>query len=386
MWLSVFTLLYAPILQVGLIAILWRTIFNLDEKIKSYAWLPCLLWLMSSLIGWCYTNNMLENTMSLFTTAAIIISIAYINNQRQLLIHSVLIAIMLLLAFITKGPVALFPFALPVLMIGYQAGFKTKQAIIFTLLQLACFGIFFAILFSFPEPKNFLQHYYEWQVKKALTHTGADVYQPGQIFLDLFLATFLFMALALIRFLMRKFLNEDKAHNQIAIRMLLLGLCGTLPIALSAKQRNFYLLPAMTPIAVGVVAYLLPLAEWVEERIMQFKLGSAIKWLSGGMVVLAIVLCVHNKGAIIRDADILDDLKTANTLLQNETVIRADWSLYGEWSIRAYLLRLYGKKLCMPDETAPTHFYMTRPNNWGDRLPGNAPKVYSGKTFDLYRL
>ncbi len=72
----------------------------------------------------------------------------------------------------------------------------------------------------------------------------------------------------------------------------------------------------MTADAVGVVAYLLPLAEWVEERIMQFKLGSAIKWLSGGMVVLAIVLCVHNKGAIIRDADILDDLKTANTLLK----------------------------------------------------------------------
>ena len=213
------------ILQVGLIAILWRTIFNTDEKIKKYTWLPCLLWLMSSLIGWCYSNNMLENTMSLFTTAAIILSVWFVKYQKQIIPASILIGALLLLAFITKGPVALFPLALPVLMIGYQPGFKTKQAILFTVFQVVFFGICFAILFSFPEPKNFLQHYYEWQVKKALTHTGTDVYQPGQIFIDLFLATILFMALALLRFLMRKFLSDGKSFHFIAIRMLLLGLC-----------------------------------------------------------------------------------------------------------------------------------------------------------------
>ena len=82
----------------------------------------------------------------------------------------------------------------------------------------------------------------------------------------------------------------------------------------------------------------------------------------------------------------LHDIENIQPIIESEKVIRADWSLYGEWSLRAYLNRFYDQKLCMPDEIAKTNFYMTKPAKRGDKLSENSRKVFSGKTFDVYRM
>ena len=144
----------------------------------------------------------------------------------------------------------------------------------------------------------------------------------------------------------------------------------------------------MTPIAVGVAAYLLPLTEWVEEWIKQFNFGGVIKWISAGMIAIAIVLCVHNRGAVMCDVpDMLADLKTANELLPNETVIRAKTGVCmanGAYAVTcfAYMVKNFACRMKPP----PAHFYMTKPNKWGDNELPSSTKIYSGKTFDLYRL
>ncbi|HWB62405.1 MAG TPA: glycosyltransferase family 39 protein [Chitinophagales bacterium] len=375
------------LVQLGLIAILWRTIFTNNGKLKQQAWLPCMLWLISPLTGWCYSNNLLENTMALFTTAAIIIIVWYVQQQRQMLLSSVAVAALLLMAAITKGPVALFPLILPVLLVGVNNKYDFKQGVLFSILQVAFFASLFAILFSFPEPKVFLQHYLDVQLKRALTHDMPGQYRPYQILIELLMAALPFIALALIKYLMRKKLYTLSLLPSVSRRFLLLGVCGSLPIALSIKQRRFYLLPAMVPVVIGFAAYLVPLWDYAYEKATSKTrqiISQFIQWGSIAAIAVSIALCVYNYGRPYRDISLLADLQQLNQLAKNETAIRADWGFYDQWALRGYLLRLYDTKLCMPNEPAPAHYYLTHPNQRGDQLPANAVKIFSGANFDVY--
>ncbi len=381
------------VVQLSLIAILWRALFSENEKIKRYAWLPCLFWLVSPLIGWSYSNNLMENTMALFTTAALIICVKYVQIQKQLILHTIIAAAFLLLAFITKGPVALFPLAFPVLLISINNHYNVKRGIVFTTLLTGFFFLFFVILFSFEAPANFLHHYFDVQLKRALNHDMPMQYKPYQIFIELLIASSPLILFSVVRVGMKEkiiSINNNELLQKSYWRFLLLALCGSAPIALSVKQRSFYLLPAMIPLVIGFAAYLLPMLEWVELRVSQGlreRISIGVKLAAIFALLLSLFLCFNNKGIIIRDKDLLEDLKTANEKLPPaETVIRADWSFYGNWVLRGHWLRLYEKKLCMPDETAPAHFYMTEHEKRGGGLPDNAEKIFSGKNIDLYKL
>jgi 4-amino-4-deoxy-L-arabinose transferase-like glycosyltransferase len=63
------------ILHAFLIIQLWKTI----SKSKEISWVPVLLWVVTPVVFWSSSNNMLENTLSLFTT----LSVLFIFKSQQ---------------------------------------------------------------------------------------------------------------------------------------------------------------------------------------------------------------------------------------------------------------------------------------------------------------
>jgi hypothetical protein len=53
-----------------MIVVLWRRITEATPALRPLAWLPVLFWAAIPLVTWSYSNNMLENTLSIFTTGA----------------------------------------------------------------------------------------------------------------------------------------------------------------------------------------------------------------------------------------------------------------------------------------------------------------------------
>lgn len=372
------------ICQLLLIAVAWRTVFQKQNDIRRLFWLPCLLFLISPLTPWCYANNLLENTMTLFTTLSVIMFFVYWQTRKNLFLYASLGGILIFLACITKGPVGLFPLATPVFFIRIVDKKEFNNILAYTVFQVFVFALAFTLAFSMDAPSVFLKNYLEVQLLPVLKHQSAASNPHYQIFIDLSLAALPWLAILSVAFVFKP-LKSVKNKRQLSVVFILIAISASFPIALSAKQHKYYLLPSLVFYTLSLAVLLIPLAELVLSKISALA-EKVVQGLSAAAILIAIAWCFVNTGSYSRDKELLTDIESIQPWVKNEKVIRADWSLFDAWAMRAYLNRLYDQKLCMPDEAAPAGFYMTELNSWGDKLPENSQKVYAGKTFDLYQL
>jgi len=77
----------------------------------KYSWLPLFIWLLTPTIFWSSYNNLLENTLSVFTSLSVLFYLISQENKRYLFI--ILSGSVLSLGFLTKGFVAFFPWTFP---------------------------------------------------------------------------------------------------------------------------------------------------------------------------------------------------------------------------------------------------------------------------------
>ena len=66
-----------------LIVVLWNQVVGEDRRLRRLGWLPVLFWLLNPQVTWAYANNMLENTMSIFTLAAVIMLLRGCRASRR---------------------------------------------------------------------------------------------------------------------------------------------------------------------------------------------------------------------------------------------------------------------------------------------------------------
>ena len=385
-WVEKLYSLFTSLIQLVLIASLWRIYFADKAEVKKYYWLPCLLLLIVPLTSWCYSGNLMENTMSIFTTSSVIVFLLFLRKRENLLLYSSIGGALIFLALLTKGPVALFPLAVPFFFIWIEENFSWKQSCTYMLIQFVVTAAIFAFVFSIEAPKNFLQHYLEVQLLPVLTHQPSSGGSHFTILVQL-LATLspLFVLSALSFFINKKESTSDKSLLKTALVFIAIGLSASMPIMLSAKQNKHYLLPSLPLFATGFSCLILPLVKWLEGKFTSEKLMQFLKLVCVLVIGLCVFLSIKNAGTYSRDEVLLMDIEKIQALVKDTKVIRTDWSLYSDWALRVNLNRHYDKKICMPDEASPTSFYLTKTNERGDKLPETAVKIYGGKMYDLYR-
>ncbi len=385
-WVEKLYSLFTALVQLVLIASLWRVYFTNKAEAKKYSWLPSLLLLLVPLTSWCYSGNLMENTMSIFTTSSVIVFLLFLRAKKNLLLYSIIGGALIFLALLTKGPVALFPLAVPFFFMWIEENFSWKQSLAYMLIQFAVTAVLFVFVFSMEAPKNFLQHYLTVQLLPVLTHQPSPSGSHFTILVQLLLTLSpLFVLSALALFISKKESTSDKSLLITALVFIVISLSASMPIMLSAKQNKHYLLPSLPLFAVGFACLILPFVKWLEGKFSNEKLTQVSKLVCVLVIVVCIFLSVKNTGTYSRDEVLLTDIEKIQTLVNSEKVIRTDWSLYTDWALRVNLNRHYDKKICMPDEVAPTNFYLTKTNERGDKLPETAKRIYEGKMYDLYQ-
>ena len=331
------------------IALIWKRTTN---NIR-WAWLPLLFWLSMPLVTWSSTNNLLENTMSVFVLLSVYLMI--VSYQRNHKIWLFLSAMALFLAFLTKGFTGLFPLVFPLLYCIFDDKHRWIQGPIDTMLLFVTLAVLSGVMFLvFPPSFAYLKDYINLQVIGGGLHE-ATVSSRFYIVFSLLLQLIVPLLIITIILIMSKIVNKEK-HKIFEFPLdkawfyifLILGLVGVLPIMVSVKQRDFYMLAALPFFALAFGHLTLSM---VNMMLLEIK-SKTKKWMllgAGGVLLLGIVLNLCHIGKYGRDETLIEEVKKQIAEVEGENIIEISPEEYTQWAKHAYFMR-YGKISLRPTE------------------------------------
>ncbi len=315
---------------------------SVDKKYKNLDWLPVLFWITIHVVYWSYSNNMLENTMSVFTLSAVlsIYKACKIKFYRQQYIHVFLSAIFVFLAILTKGPVALFPLGV---FFAFWLAYKTitlrKMLLLSLFLTALVIGLFIAMFFIFPSSYSSLTKYFNKQIEGSFT--GAYGSLP-RFFVIKALLNELIPIISLITCITVYCLITKHRLNfkfdKLTLFYFLIALSASLPIAISPKQMTFYLMPSMPFYALGFASML---REFFQEIIFKLHKKNIFRLLTLILLIGSIIFSISKVGKIHPARKSLSDIYELGKVIPCNSIISVPWQLNLDWYLRAYLSRYY---------------------------------------------
>lgn len=347
-------------------------------KPQSFSWIPVILWLITPVVFWSYQNNMLENTMTVFCLFSTYFTLKSFREQQ--VINSLLASVFLYGAILSKGIVALFPVSIPfIYFLIFGKKYLLKSAIATSLLILFPM-LFFIITFSlFPDSKQFISNYLNVQVVASLKEK-TDVTTDNRFSIVLFLLSNLIPALILtiILFIRSRRKNGKLDISKESLLFLLMGFSASLPIMLSVKQREFYLVPSIPYFALFLGLFLIPL---IEKKSFSAKISKLINYLSVSIICFSIFFSISKFGHITRNEEKLKDAYDISTYINHGETIAVDETFKTDYLFYAQLARNGNISLVT---NKPSNFLLL---NKGVKLnKGNFKKTdLELNSFDLYQ-
>jgi len=331
------------------IALIWKRTTN---NIR-WAWLPLLFWIAMPLVSWCATNNMLENTMSVFVLLSVYLMI--VGYQRNHKFWLILSAVALLLAFLSKGFTSLFPLVFPILYCAFDQKRKWIQGPIDSMLLLVTIAVLSGVMFLvFPASFTYMKDYINMQVIGGGLHeatTSSRFYIVFSLLQQLMIPYVIAMTLVICKTKNNdnKKVFEFPPDKDWFYIFLILGLLGVLPIMVSVKQRDFYMLTALPFFALACGHITLSMVNTLAPKITP----KVRKWMTLGaccIVMLGVVLNVVHIGKYGRDEALIEEVKQRIAEADGKNIIEISNEEYTQWAKHAYFMR-YGKISLIPIET-----------------------------------
>ncbi len=289
---------------------------------RENGWMPLLMWTLVPIVTHFANQCMLENTMVLFDLGAILL---LLRPERKAL-NGLLAGVLLVAAFMTKGLTGLFPLVLPVLLWICD---RRKGALMQTLCMLVGLLLPLAVIaLMVPQARVYFDNYMHLQVLAGWSQ--GEVHR-WQILLDLLRNMAIVIGVVLIVVIFNKGVGQKPTRLHWA--MWLLVACAVLPMMVSTRQREFYLLPSM-PIVAVLLALLIeePVARWI-------KTSKVLSYVAVSMLLGAIVLNALRFGTEGRDAQLQRDMKVIIAHLDEGETVAIPTPLYYDYKLQGYYYR-----------------------------------------------
>ncbi len=326
---SLFTLIFTGIIVVSI----WKT---LTGNIKT-SWIPLFFLVIIPKISWSVSNNMLENTMMVFTSLSALFYLKSLSKRRFLFL--LLSAVSLFFAMFSKGFVALYIWSFPLWIFLFTKKIALKQTvsdtvliIFFTLLPL------FLIMVLSPEANRSLTAYFNRQIIGSFKNIQT-VTNRFTILWDFVSGIALPVVIALIVKMIAHIKNIRVSHNKftsMALAFFALSFSGVLPIAISLKQSSFYILTVYP-------FFVISLSLIAEPYISQLINLSKIRRINGKFVYLFFLFSlifsyfqIYQRG---RDKAKRDDIKKIISYVGENTDLSIKPELFADWSLHGYFVR-----------------------------------------------
>ena len=194
--------------------------------------------------------NLLDTTLAVFTSFAVYFLLRAVHLSKHFFLNAFLGGSFIVLAFLTKGPVGLFPLACPALYLFFCDEQKQwKKPLMATFIISLILGAAAFIFYTYQPSRDFFDHYLNQQVLASMKgdrEKANTIYNHLSLFKKIGIQIGPMLALTILIWLLRrkKIQTSNSSSNKTAILFLLIGMSASLPIALSAKHHSFYLFPS----------------------------------------------------------------------------------------------------------------------------------------------
>ncbi len=334
----IFSFVMALLSMLGIVLI-WKTLFK-NSEIEKLSWIPVLLWIATPVVHWSFRNNMLENTLTMFTLFSVyfILRAIILDKISYLLPASLLI----LLSFLTKGPVGLFPLITVIVYWIINRSISFNKQIVYTII-LVVTPIIMLLLLFYIEPKSLenITKYFNTQLLPAIG--GSREITGGRFNVLIKLIGEISFPLVVILFIVlhkriKKITSVD-LNNKQALFFIVIALCATLPLIITLKQMRFYIVPS---IPFFVLGFSVIIAQYLHKPIdtITSKIIKRLKLISYILLVAVVIFSVTFIGKTSRNKDKLQDVYKIADIIPNGEIVSVPENLYYEWGLVACLSRI----------------------------------------------
>lgn len=289
-------------------------IWHLVAKSKDGVWLVWFFFLTMPLIAFSYTDNLLEVTLSFFTTFAIFCHLKSLRSQYWYL-WTALAGVSTCAAVLTKGPVGLFPLTALLFLAWALRTELTHTAKCYAVHFSTIIVVWVAIMLG-DDSRQSLLNYFDFQLMGTMEGRLANLHGRSYILIELGrqIPIPLLITIGLCIWARP---NVDR----FTIAWLAIALSAWLPLTISPRQFDHYIVPALPHFAICFVLLVRPaLAEIPHFRTWGLQAAAFV------MIIGFVLSSMKNYGKLDNDYDAFHDLKVIQQTVPAKIEIgRCNW-------------------------------------------------------------
>lgn len=374
------------LLHIILINWLWKTLFHKYPKYKAYSWITVMYFILIPVSFWSFRNNVLENTMGLFTLLAVIFGYKALEFKRHTYSLLILSGFFVFLAMFSKGVPGLFPLVLPAVYWLTRKKITLRQAVGYSLLMTSVPLLITGIMLIFPDSReNIIIYVYDRLLMRIeempTTHYRFKI--VWRLFTES-LPPILFTGVLLFSSRSKKLRIPQDIKSHIWF-LFGLGLSASLPLSLTLIQKGWYLLPALPLISMAFASIsVLIIQPFMKNLTADSKLYKFIKIFSVVLAIGVVVLTISQAGKASRHPDLLRDVYKIGEEVENFSSLSVPEEMYDQYdfTLQGYLVRYFNISL-NPYESNP--YFLTYKDS-SQLVPKGYVKVNRElELYDLYK-
>jgi hypothetical protein len=241
--------------------------------------------------------------------------------------------ILIYLGLIAKGPVALFPLAIPALAWVTLKKPITRVLISTVAATATCAALFFGTALLYPESLVFWEGFWDRQVMASLTgERSPSRHSHFRYFERLFSQMIVPVGLCLVLMLSTRV--RKLKFNRQALFFLLVALAGIVPFFVSTRQQTRYILHGFPFFVLSLGFVTDDLALRIESLLERKKARSIVRVVTVVFFIAAVVSMFYQKGTVTKREAFYNDIYLKGVELPERITI----SVYPEQMIHDDLL------------------------------------------------
>ncbi len=366
-------------LTIPMLVATWRCLLPERPGAGACSWLAVGLWAPFGF--WCYRNNMLENTMTVFTSVAVYASLQATDGRNRAIAWALPAGVATAAAVLSKGPVGLFPLVAPTISWLTLRRATIRQALVAQSIVVLVVIITVLVVLMPPPARQYAVEYWHGQIVRSMlgqretVSTFAGRFEVLRVFFVEMLPALAIVGLgllALTRWLVGR-IPADAALARPAWFCLLMGLAGSLPLMISVKQSAHYTAPSVPYLLFAIALFCVPCVLEL-MNLGARPLTARIRLLQDGsmacIVGASLAMAGLDFGALARDDQLIraaDELATHASAGRTIQLTAESWRGMrpaNRLKLHAYLYRYHRVSLFAEEETPVWRFEchrLTRP-------------------------